>query len=190
MAYFRFRTIIKFSYKREATFCEWRCLRFIPVFLHCIFLSVHITYNACYTYDVPKKVRSPCISVISMLACDLAVPGLSPGRGGYLADRKRCFSAHSLLLLPKHCPHMTQTLLERTLNDNHPSINQKSQNYQSLADYFFYTFAGYVILRCSKVTITGTNIASVEPLVPHFSFAHMCHMTLAVCVNNLDTMVT
>ena len=85
---------------------------------------------------------------------------------------------------------MTQTLLERTLNDNHPSINQKSQNYQSLADYFFYTFAGYVILRCSKVTITGTNIASVEPLVPHFSFAHMCHMTLAVCVNNLDTMVT
>ena len=69
---------------------------------------------------------------------------------------------------------------------SHPSINQKSQNYQSLSASFFYTFAGYVMLRCSKVTIagalSGTNIASVELFVPHFCFAHMCHMTLAVCV--------
>ena len=50
------------------------------------------------------------------------------------------------------------------------------------------------MLRCSKVTITGalsgTEIASVELLVPHFCFAHMCCMTLAVCVNNHDIMGT
>ena len=33
------------------------------------------------------------------------------------------------------------------------------------------------------------DIANVVLLVSHFRFAHMCHMTLAICVNNMVTSI-
>ena len=75
----------------------------------CFFFFSILFFFLCRSHAMhaTKRVRSPCISIVLMLAYDLAVPGSSPGRGDYQANRKRCFIAHSLSLLPKNCPHMT-----------------------------------------------------------------------------------
>ena len=46
---------------------------------------------------------------------------------------------------------------------------------------FFYTFAGYSIYRCSMMTVV--QISLIYLLGPHFRFAQIRLMTLAVCVS-------